>query len=125
LTLRGNTTSDRRAKAVLASLLAARGVSSEARALIKTIQDSGLTDHHIAYSLGAAYAQLGDFAQAKRLLGDAARTGLPCLPWYERDPLLDPLRRDPDFQQFLSGLRDSWKVLAARYVAASGPPPRN
>jgi Flp pilus assembly protein TadD len=23
-------------------------------------------DHHVAYSLGAAYAQLGDFAQADR-----------------------------------------------------------
>ncbi len=125
LTLQGNTTSDRRAKAVLASVLAARGAKSEARALIKSIQDVGLTDHHIDYSLGAAHAQLGDLAGAKRLLANAARTGLPCYPWYERDPLLEPLRGDPEFQQFLSGLRDTWKVLAARYAAASTPPDRN
>lgn len=63
LTLRGNTPGDRRSQATLASLLAARHANSEARALVKAIRDSGLVDHHIAYSLGATYAQLGDFSR--------------------------------------------------------------
>ena len=120
LILRGNTAGDRRSQAVLASLIAARHATSEARALVKTILDGGFMDHHIAYSLGATYAQLGDFAEARRWLANAALTGLPCYPWYARDPLLDPLRSDPEFQRFLSGLKNSWRMLAARYAAAAG-----
>jgi hypothetical protein len=123
LTLGGNTPGDRRSQAVLASLIAARHATSEARALVKAILDGGFMDHHIAYSLGATYAQLGDFAEARRWLADAARTGLPCYPWYARDPLLDPLRSDPEFQRFLSGLQNSWRMLAARYAAATGLTP--
>jgi predicted Zn-dependent protease len=115
--LRGGTPGDRRAQAVRASLLAARHANSEARALVQAIRDGGFMDHHIAYSLGATYAQLGEFAEARRWLADAARTGLPCYPWYARDPLLDPLRSDPEFQRFLTGLQTSWRALAARYGA--------
>jgi non-specific serine/threonine protein kinase len=118
LKLSGNTPGDRRAQAVLASLLAARRANAEARALVTAIQDGGLLDHHILYSLGATHAQLGDFAEARRFLADAARTGLPCYPWYARDPLLDPLRTDPEFQRFLNGLQHSWQSAAARYAGA-------
>jgi serine/threonine-protein kinase len=52
--------------------------------------------------------------------GAAAETGLPCYPWYTRDPLLDPLRSDPEFQRFLSGLQSSRGTLAARYGARGG-----
>ena len=113
--LPGTTTSDRRAQAVLASLLAARHANFEARAVVKTILDSGYMDHHVAYSLGAAYAQLGDVSEARRWLGKAADTGLPCYPWHARDPLLNPLRSDPEFQRFLSELQRSWRMLAANY----------
>jgi serine/threonine protein kinase len=125
LNLRGSSTSDRRAQAVLASILAARHANSEARSLLKAIQDGGPIDHHIAYSLGAAHAQLGDLSDARRFLEDAARTGLPCYPWYARDPLLDPLRNDPEFQRFLSGLESSWRMVAARYTPATGAPAGN
>jgi eukaryotic-like serine/threonine-protein kinase len=118
LALRGSTRGDRRSQAVLASLLARRRADSEARALIREIQQGGYTDHHIAYSLGAAYAQLGEFPEAVRWLADAARTGLPCYPWYARDPLLDPLRKDPTFQKILEGLQSSWQTLFARYKSA-------
>lgn len=116
----GNAPADRRAQAILASLLAARQASAEARALVRAIRHGGFMDHHIAYNLGATYAQLGDFGEARRSLAEAARTGLPCYPWYARDPLLDPLRSDPEFQRFLSGLQNSWRTLAARYGAATG-----
>jgi TolB-like protein len=124
LDLRGNSPGDRRAQAVFASVLAARNADREATALLKAIVDGGFIDHHIAYALGATYAQLGDLAEARRWLEEAARTGLPCYPWFARDPLLDPLRRDPDFQRFVSGLEESWRKLVARYtteIASSTP----
>jgi hypothetical protein len=77
-------------------------------------------DHHVAYSVGAAYASLGDAAEAKKWLAEAARTGLPCYPWYARDPLLDPLRTDAEFRRFLTELQKSWLALAAKYGAAPG-----
>jgi TolB-like protein len=118
LALRGSTRGDRRSQAVLASLLAKRQAGPEARALINAIQQGGYTDHHIAYSLGATYAQLGEFPEAIRWLADAARTGLPCYPWYLRDPLLDPLRNEPAFQQILARLESSWQTWLARYKSA-------
>jgi len=117
--LPSNTTADRRAQAVLASLLAARHANAEARVLLKTILDSGYMDHHIAYSLGATYAQLGELTEAHKWLAEAARIGLPCYPWTARDPLLDPLRRDPEFRQALSRLETAWRAMAARYGARS------
>ena len=62
-------------------------------------------DHHVAYSLGAAYAQLGDIDQADRWLRTAADTGFPCLPLFERDPLLEPLRRRSEFADLLAYVR--------------------
>jgi hypothetical protein len=104
---------------VLASFLAAREADGEAKKLIKAILDGGREGgHHLAYSLGAAFAQLGEFAEARRWLADAARTGFPCYPWYARDALLDPLRSDPEFQRFMLVLQGSWRAQAARYGAA-------
>jgi tetratricopeptide (TPR) repeat protein len=117
--LASTTTSDLRAQAVMASLLAARDADAEANTVIKKILDNGYMDHHIAYSLGAAHAQLGDLSAATKWLQQAADTGLPCYPWHARDPLLNPLRSDPAFQRFLSELQRSWRMLAESYGAAT------
>ncbi len=73
-------------------------------------------DHHVAYGVGAAYAQLGDFANARLWLARAAESGLPCYPWYERDALHQPIRNDTDFQRFMAELRKSWEAAAVRYA---------
>jgi tetratricopeptide (TPR) repeat protein len=112
--LSGAAPGDRRSQAVLASVLAARNADAEAKSLVQAVLGGGFMDHHIAYSLGAAFAQLGDMAEARRLLEEAARTGFPCYPWFAKDPLLDPIRTDPQFKDFMSGLESSWKKLSAR-----------
>ena len=115
----GTSTGDRRARAILASILAAQNRDAEARTLLKGIHAAGSIDHHIANSLGTAYAQLGDAGEAKRWLAEAVRTGLPCYPCYARDPLLDPLKSDAGFQTFLADLRSTWRANAARYGSKS------
>jgi tetratricopeptide (TPR) repeat protein len=82
-----------RAGAALAGVLAARGEQDAARRQIDRVLARVYRDHHVAYSLGAAYAELGDVVNAARWLRTAADTGFPCLTWFERDPLLDPARR--------------------------------
>lgn len=86
-----------RAGAALASVLAAGGESSAALVSVNRVLAQEYRDHHVAYSLGAAYAQLGNVAEAVRWLGTAADSGFPCAIWFERDPLLAPLRRHPEF----------------------------
>jgi serine/threonine-protein kinase len=112
---RSDLATDRRGQAVHASILASRGRREDAAALIRAVLGGAYVDHHVAYSLGAAYAQLGDAKQAKHWLEEAARTGFPCYPWFARDTLLDPLRPDPAFKQLLDDLQQSWRSAAAKY----------
>jgi tetratricopeptide (TPR) repeat protein len=109
----GSASTTTRAGAALASVLAADTKREEARAQIQRALARGYRDHHVAYSLGAAYAQLGEFDDALRWLRTAADTGFACLPFYERDPLLEPLRRRGDFPGLVEYVR------ARRAVALS------
>lgn len=104
------------ARATLAALRAARGAQSEARALAERVASEPDLLHHAAYGLGTAYAQLGDPATALRWLSQGATTGFPCYPWYEHDPLLDPIRNDPRFVTFMRELRRSWEAARAKYA---------
>ncbi len=94
-----------RAGAALASILAAHGDARGSQALIDDVLKGDYRDHHVAYSLGAAYAQLGDMAAAGRWLRTAADTGFPCVPFFERDPLLEVFRRRPEFADLISYVR--------------------
>ena len=75
--------------------------------------------HHGAYGLGTAYAQLRDPTTALRWLSQAAATGFACYPWYQRDPLLDPIRNDSGFAAFMGELRRSWENTRTKYTGGS------
>ena len=94
-----------RAGAALAGVLAAEGNAAAAKPIIDRLIQGDYRDHHVAYSIGAAYAQVGDDAMADRWLRTAADTGFPCLPFFERDPLLEPLRRRAAFTDLLAHVR--------------------
>ena len=64
-----------RAAAALAGVLAAQGEREAARRMVDRVVSHQYRDHHVAYSLGAAYAQLGESHEALRWLGTAADTG--------------------------------------------------
>jgi serine/threonine-protein kinase len=109
--------SKRRAQASLASFLAARGETAEAKKLVSEVIRAPYTDHHVAYALGVAYAQLGMPVDALQWLGTAHSTGFRCYPWFERDPLLEPMKQVPAFQQFMEDFKRSWQTTKARYEA--------
>ena len=104
----------RRAQAALASFLAARGERARAVKLIDEIQAAANIDHHVEYSLGAAYAQLGDAAAAIRWLERAALT-FPCHPWFVRDSLLVPIRDDARFQRLLAEVEQRDREFDKKY----------
>ncbi|HQR67233.1 MAG TPA: hypothetical protein PLB02_07570 [Thermoanaerobaculia bacterium] len=74
--------------------------------------------HHTAYNLANAWALLGRTPQALAFLREAAETGFPCYPLFEKDPFLDRLRNDPGFRTFLEAQRSDWegrrKLVATR-----------
>jgi TolB-like protein/Tfp pilus assembly protein PilF len=118
--LRGSTSAEEhvRAQASRASFLAARGDSRQANRLLREIVDSTYMDHHAAYSIGVAYAQMGKHEQALKWLTRAVETGLPCYPWFEKDPLLDGMRGIPDFQQLMENLKKYWRSVNERYATS-------
>jgi DNA-binding winged helix-turn-helix (wHTH) protein/tetratricopeptide (TPR) repeat protein len=81
-----------RAGAALAGVLAALGETTRANEQLQQVLAGKYRDHHVAYGVGAAYARLGDPANALQWLRVAADTGFPCAPWFDVDPLLTPLR---------------------------------
>jgi TolB-like protein/Tfp pilus assembly protein PilF len=112
---------DVRSQAVLAAVLAATGRREAAGALVKQVADSPSIDHHVAYSLGTAFTQLGRPRDALTWLRTAADGGFPCYPWFAADPLLEPIRRDPGYGRFISDLRTRYADARARYAPAANP----
>ena len=94
-----------RASIALAGVLAAQHDHDAARRQVDQVLSRPYRDHHVVYGLGAAYAQLGDTARAIHWLRIAADTGFPCVPWFERDPWLEPLRRHPAYAELLAYVR--------------------
>jgi DNA-binding winged helix-turn-helix (wHTH) protein/tetratricopeptide (TPR) repeat protein len=101
-----------RAGAALASILG-RKQAVDAREHLDRVLARSYLDHHVAYNIGTAYVQLGDLVEGVRWLRTAADTGFPCLTWFERDPLLEPLRADAKFPELLAYVR-SKRVTALR-----------
>jgi len=105
LTTHPSASTSARARSALAAVAAAQGRAEVARRQLALVQEGAYRDHHVAYWLGAAYAQLGDAGDATRWLRIAADTGFPCLPWFERDPLLEPLRRGGPYPELIAYVR--------------------
>lgn len=105
LTANSSASTAARSSAALAGILAAQGETAAANAQLVKVLAREYRDHHVAYSVAAAYAQLGEADKALRWLHTAADTGFPCVTWFERDPLLEPVRRRPEFQELQGYVR--------------------
>jgi serine/threonine protein kinase/Tfp pilus assembly protein PilF len=107
-----------RAKATLASFYAASGRKKEAQESIASVISTNYVDHHVAYSLGTAFAQLGQKDTALDWLDRAVDGGFACYPMYANDPLLKPLQTDAKFQQFLENQEAAMQSARNRYYQA-------
>jgi len=106
-----------RARVALAGLLGASRDSKAARRLLKSVLAGKYRDHHVEYGVGAVFAQLGEHGAALEWLRKAAESGFACAVWYERDPLLAPLRQDRAFKELAADLVVRRDAAAARFAS--------
>jgi TolB-like protein/class 3 adenylate cyclase/Flp pilus assembly protein TadD len=69
--------------------------------------------HHTTHAIASAYALMDEPDLAMKWLNYTAENGYPDLTWFERDPNLDKLRKDPRFIEFLDKLRPRFERLKA------------
>jgi hypothetical protein len=58
--------------------------------------------HHTAYFVACIYAAEANSADAVKWLREAVATGFLVYPLFERDALLDKIRKAPEFVQFMT-----------------------
>jgi adenylate cyclase len=109
-----------RSRASLAAVLAARGDPAGAERRLKTLIAQPQPDHHVSHRIGTAYAQLRQPDRAVYWLRRAAENGFPCHAWFERDPLLDPIRNHPAFRKLLDDLRPVAEYRRTRFGGLPG-----
>jgi DNA-binding winged helix-turn-helix (wHTH) protein/TolB-like protein/tetratricopeptide (TPR) repeat protein len=73
--------------------------------LEKKIRDQGVGDPEGTYKIAQVYALLGDKISAMRVLRMSVESGFFSYPYLSRDPLLNDLRREPEFDQTLNTAR--------------------
>jgi TolB-like protein len=65
------------------------------------IDERGVSDAEGIYKVAQAYAVLGDRVSALHMLRHSIGGGFFCYPYFERDPLLQSLRSEPEFQALM------------------------
>jgi TolB-like protein/class 3 adenylate cyclase len=69
--------------------------------------------HHTTYAVASTFAIMNEPDSAMKWLNYTAENGYPNLTWFERDPNLDKLRKNPGFIEFLEKLRPRFERLKA------------
>jgi len=71
--------------------------------------------HHVAYDIACVYALAGKNNEAVKWLREAAATGFPCYPLFERDPYLNRIRKAPDFVQFMGEMKAQFEKYKGEF----------
>jgi tetratricopeptide (TPR) repeat protein len=106
-----------RTKAILSAL---KGDFRAAEALIPAILSENprtkLTHHHAAYDIACIYALEGRSSEAVKWLREAAATGFPCYPLFERDAYLNRIRQTPEFGQFMAEMKAQFEKYKREFA---------
>jgi tetratricopeptide (TPR) repeat protein len=72
-------------------------------------------DGEFTIRLAEAYALMGDRASAMDMAGRAFARGFGCTAWYDRSPLLEPLRGLPKWKALIQHLRERQKLMEDQF----------
>jgi len=79
------------------------------------IEEQGVTDAEGIYKVAQAYAVLGDKSSALHMLRHSIGGGFFCYPYFMRDPLLQNIRNEPEFQTLMNEARQRHEQFKARF----------
>ncbi len=79
------------------------------------IEERGVSDAEGLYKVAQAYAMLGDKASALHMLRHSIGGGFFCYPYFVRDPLLQSLRNEPEFQSIIDQARRRHEQFKATF----------
>jgi hypothetical protein len=92
------------------------GHNAEGRKLLTAFErDRSLTDGEMLYKLAQAHALLGDKPDALRLLQKTVEQNFFCYPYFANDVLLDNVRAEPEFAEFLSSAHQRHEQFRASF----------
>ena len=72
-------------------------------------------DGEFTIRLAEAYALMGDRASAMEMASRAFARGFGCTTWYERSPMLEPLRGLPKWKALIQHLRERQSLMEERF----------
>jgi eukaryotic-like serine/threonine-protein kinase len=81
----------------------------------KRILDSGVADAEGLYKVAQAYSVLGDKASAILMLHRTIEGGFFPYPYFQRDPLLDNIRKEPEFDVLMREALERHEQFKARF----------
>ena len=79
-------------------------------------------DGEFTHRLAEGYAFAGDLDAAMELLGRAFGQGFGAALWYDRSPLLEPLKRSPKWNTLVQHIKERQELLEARFPVDCLPP---
>jgi serine/threonine protein kinase/TolB-like protein/Flp pilus assembly protein TadD len=85
------------------------------RATEKRILDTGVTDAESLYKVAEAYTLLGDKSSALLMFHRTIEGGFFPYPYFERDPLLDNIRKEPEFEVLMQEAQERYKQFKAKF----------
>jgi DNA-binding winged helix-turn-helix (wHTH) protein/TolB-like protein len=83
--------------------------------LERKIRDRGVGDPEGTYKIAQAYTVLGDKTSAIRALRMSVESGFFSYPYLSKDPLLNDLRREPEFDQILNSARQRHEAFKSAF----------
>jgi tetratricopeptide (TPR) repeat protein len=98
---------------------AIRHQASQARNILLTVETRfnkrAVGDPEAAYKIAQAYAAFGDAPAALRVLSSSVNGGFFPYPYLANDPLLDSLRREPEFLRVLDTAQQRHRAFAKTF----------
>jgi DNA-binding winged helix-turn-helix (wHTH) protein/TolB-like protein len=85
------------------------------RQLEDKIQKRGVSDPEATYKIAQGYAVLGDKVSAVRLLRESVEHGFFSYPYFTRDPLLESVHGEPEFQEIMNTANQRYTAFKNRF----------
>jgi hypothetical protein len=85
------------------------------RELENKITQRGVGDPEATYKIAQAYAVLGDKVSALRVLRASVESGFFAYPYLSKDPLLNELHGEPEFDQILNIARQRHEAFKSSF----------